>query len=64
VKNFLTSFNLAVKEKLKEPFRKEVSYEALIQIKDSCSALAAGDSSELMALSLIDEDAAAAFDFL
>ncbi|MFC2146394.1 PhpK family radical SAM P-methyltransferase [Acidobacteriota bacterium] len=63
VKSFLKSFNLAVKEKLKEPFRKEVSYEALTQIKDACSSMAAGDSSELMAPSLIDEDDAA-FDFL
>lgn len=34
---FLKSFNLAVMEKLKEPLRKEASYEAMACIKQACS---------------------------
>lgn len=39
VRRFLESFNLAVQEKLKEPFRKEASYEALTRIKQACSLI-------------------------
>jgi radical SAM PhpK family P-methyltransferase len=37
IRVFLESFNLAVKEKLKDPFRKEASYESLTGIKKACS---------------------------
>ncbi|HLP58413.1 MAG TPA: PhpK family radical SAM P-methyltransferase, partial [Candidatus Deferrimicrobium sp.] len=37
IRQFLESFNLAVKEKLKEPFRKEAGYESLERIKNACS---------------------------
>jgi radical SAM PhpK family P-methyltransferase len=37
IREFLEGFNLAVKEKLKDPLRKEASYESLERIKNACS---------------------------
>ncbi|MDQ1354616.1 MAG: anaerobic magnesium-protoporphyrin monomethyl ester cyclase, partial [Acidobacteriota bacterium] len=37
IRKFLESFNLAVKEKLMDPFRKEASYESLERLKNACS---------------------------
>lgn len=63
IKKFLKNFNLAVREGLKEPFRREVSYEALTRIKDACSSMDTGNPCHLASPSLID-DAEAAFEFL
>ena len=37
IREFLESFNRAVKEKLKEPFRKEASYHSLARIQKACA---------------------------
>jgi len=37
IRQLVVSFNLAVKEKLKEPFRKEAGYESLTRIQNACS---------------------------
>lgn len=37
VKNFLTSFNLALREKISHPSRKETSYSILEQVQNACN---------------------------
>jgi hypothetical protein len=44
VRDFLKSFNFAIKEKLLEPSRREVSYEALKLLKKACSKPGNGGS--------------------
>jgi radical SAM PhpK family P-methyltransferase len=61
VKKFLNSFNNGVKEKLSSSFRKEASYEVLMQIKDSCSSTPGASSAESKN-TLPEEEAA--FEFL
>jgi anaerobic magnesium-protoporphyrin IX monomethyl ester cyclase len=63
VKQFLRAFNEAVKEKFLEPARKEVSLEAIKQLRQACLTPAAGDGRETEPLSQKIGRGEAEFDF-
>ena len=64
VKDFLKSFNNALREKLMEPSRQEASYEVLAQIHETCSSSQSNTEKMAVKENTVIKDAVAEFDFL